>query len=97
MKKTVLAAAMFATVALTTTAMASGEDAYTNFGCAGCHGANGISPSEAYPNLAGQKASYTAKQLRDFQSGDRVDPTMQAMAAMAAGQEDAIAEYISGL
>ncbi len=34
--------------------------------CAGCHGANGISNNDMWPNLAGQKAGYTAKQLRDF-------------------------------
>lgn len=48
--------------------------------CAGCHGANGISAVPMYPNLAGQKATYTVKQLKAFKSGDRKDPTMNAMA-----------------
>jgi cytochrome c553 len=49
--------------------------------CAACHGAKGISPMGLYPNLAGQKGQYTAKQLNDFRSGARKDPTMQAMVA----------------
>jgi len=48
--------------------------------CAGCHGAKGISATPMYPNLAGQKAAYTAKQLKAFKDGVRVEPTMKAMA-----------------
>ena len=49
--------------------------------CAGCHGAKGISATPMYPNLAGQKAAYTAKQLKAFKDGTRVEPTMKAMTA----------------
>jgi len=49
--------------------------------CAACHGAKGISPMGLYPNLAGQKEQYLAKQMNDFRSGSRKDPTMQAMSA----------------
>ena len=55
--------------------------------CAGCHGTDGNSASGVWPNLAGQHASYLAKQLKDFKSGDRTDPVMQGMAA-ALSQED---------
>ncbi|MEO1889512.1 MAG: cytochrome c [Cycloclasticus sp.] len=55
--------------------------------CAACHGAAGISPMGLYPNLAGQKEQYTAKQINDFRSGARKDPTMQAMVA-ALSDED---------
>jgi len=48
--------------------------------CAACHGANGISAIPMYPNLAGQKAQYTMKQLKDFKSGARKDPVMAPMA-----------------
>ena len=34
--------------------------------CAACHGANGVSAVPTYPNLAGQKAAYLAKQIKDF-------------------------------
>jgi cytochrome c553 len=49
--------------------------------CAACHGANGISAVPTYPNLAGQKAAYTVKQLKAFKDGSRKDPTMNAMSA----------------
>ncbi len=49
--------------------------------CAGCHGATGISAAPMYPNLAGQKAQYIVKQLKDFKSGTRKDPIMSGMAA----------------
>jgi len=47
--------------------------------CGGCHGVQGISAVPTYPNLAGQKAAYTVKQLKAFKSGERKDPTMNAM------------------
>jgi len=49
--------------------------------CAACHGASGLSPMGMYPNLAQQKEQYLVKQLKDFRSGTRNDPTMKAMAA----------------
>jgi len=48
--------------------------------CASCHGAKGISLSPLWPNLAGQKAAYTEKQLKAFRSGERNDPLMMPMA-----------------
>lgn len=49
--------------------------------CAGCHGPSGLSQSDAFPSLAGQKATYLAKQLRDFRDGKRKDPTMNGIAS----------------
>lgn len=37
--------------------------------CAACHGADGNSVVPMYPKLAGQHASYLAKQLADFKAG----------------------------
>lgn len=48
--------------------------------CAACHGAEGISAIPMYPNLAGQKEAYLAKQMKDFKSGARKDPVMAPMA-----------------
>ena len=50
-----------------------------NSRCISCHGKTGISTNPMYPNLAGQHALYLAKQMRDFQSGKRQDPVMNAM------------------
>ncbi|MFO7646979.1 MULTISPECIES: c-type cytochrome [Halomonas] len=49
--------------------------------CAACHGQEGISPSAAFPHLAGQQASYLAKQIMDIRDGNRV-------VAQMAGQVD---------
>ena len=49
--------------------------------CTGCHMADGNSVNVIWPRLAGQQASYLLKQLRDFKSGKRTDPTMNAMVA----------------
>lgn len=66
--------------------------------CAACHGANGISMVPMYPNLAGQKAAYTAKQLKDFKSGARKDPVMAGMAAPLTDEDIAnLAAYFESL
>ncbi len=39
--------------------------------CAGCHGADGVSPSPGVPHLAGQRAPYLYLELRAYQSGVR--------------------------
>ncbi len=48
--------------------------------CQGCHGEEGLSLEELIPNLAGQYASYIAKELRNYQSGARTHQIMNAMA-----------------
>lgn len=48
--------------------------------CAGCHGEDGNASVPIFPKLAGQHASYLAKQLREYKAGKRVDQTMNAMA-----------------
>jgi cytochrome c553 len=50
--------------------------------CAGCHGADGNSATPIFPKLAGQHASYLAKQLHDFKSQKRSSPTMTAISGM---------------
>ncbi len=51
--------------------------------CAACHGAEGNSINPAWPNIAGQHASYIAATLRAFQGEEprRADPVMTGMAA----------------
>jgi cytochrome c553 len=66
--------------------------------CAGCHGAKGISAVPTYPNIAGQKAAYTVKQLKAFKSGARKDPIMNGMAKPLSDADMAnIAAYYAGL
>ena len=66
--------------------------------CNACHGIDGISPNPLWPNLAGQKAGYTAKQLRAFRDGSRQDTLMSPMAAGLSDQDRAdLAAYYAGL
>lgn len=61
---------------------AIGRGATLALRCTMCHGARGTSPAGTdAPHLAGQPASSTYKQLRDFKSGHRPSTTMQALAA----------------
>ena len=65
--------------------------------CTACHGAEGISITPVWPNLAGQHAEYTSKQLHDFKNQDRIDPQMAPMAMTLNEQdiEDLAAYYAS--
>ena len=66
--------------------------------CAACHGAEGISPNELWPNLAGQKQAYLIKQLKAFKDGSRKDPMMSPMAAPLSDEDiDNLSAYFSGL
>jgi len=55
--------------------------------CAACHGADGNSPSDMFPKLAGQHESYLVKQLADFKSGARKNATMAPMVASLSEQD----------
>ncbi|MEI6894640.1 MAG: cytochrome c [Colwellia sp.] len=66
--------------------------------CAACHGPAGISPISIYPNLAGQKEAYLAKQLKDFKSGKRNDATMKGMImALSDTDMDNLAAYYANM
>jgi cytochrome c553 len=66
--------------------------------CAACHGANGISSNEIWPNLAGQKAGYLVAQLKAFRDGQRKNAMMAPMvAALSDTDIDNLAAYYSGL
>ena len=66
--------------------------------CAACHGADGISPNDMWPNLKGQKAPYIVKQLKAFKDGSRKDPMMSPMAAPLSDDDVAnLAAYFSSL
>ena len=56
--------------------------------CQGCHGEIGNSDAPTFPKLAGQYANYLQKQIQDFQSEARADPTMSGMAATVTEHQD---------
>lgn len=66
--------------------------------CAGCHGPKGISTSDAFPNLAGQKKSYIAGALKAYRDKTRNAPMMNGMAGALSDQQiDDIAAYYASL
>ncbi|UCH49771.1 MAG: cytochrome c4 [Betaproteobacteria bacterium] len=66
----------FCTIFIAAPAFAQGKAAQQLIGaCSRCHGEDG-NASGQYPNLAGQQAEYTAKQLMDFKSGARKNSQM---------------------
>jgi cytochrome c553 len=63
--------------------------------CSGCHGSQGNSLNNEWPNLAGQHQPYLLKQLKDLQQGTtRNAPTMTPLLAHFNEQEmDDLAAY----
>lgn len=56
--------------------------------CVACHGPAGITPTGGiFPNLAGLRSEYLAKQLADFRSGTRVQPLMNTIARALTEEE----------
>ena len=72
-----------------------GEALFEALGCSSCHGSGGNSTDEDVPSLAGKEAEWIVQQLELFQSGERQNAIMNAMAPMAEGFEDFIGEYLS--
>ena len=54
--------------------------------CSLCHGDQGISKGRNWPNLAGQTANYTFKQLLDYKDHKRLDSTAAALMTTLSGR-----------
>ena len=66
--------------------------------CANCHGQQGISANDAWPNLAGQKKTYLANQLKAFRSGERKNAFMNPIATALTDDEiESLASFYAGL
>jgi len=65
--------------------------------CAACHGTTGESVDPAFPNLAGQYASYLVQALGDYRSGARTNPVMAGLVSNLSNQDiaDLAAWYAS--
>ena len=76
---------VIAVLAGSATALAASGDAEVgkkkSAPCAACHGANGVSPSPEFPNLAGQYADYLQAAMTHYKNGKRKNPIMQAQVA----------------
>jgi len=96
MKKLLLTVLLGLGVLNTASALEGNADAgkTKSVACMACHGLDGNGPIPMYPKLAGQSASYIAKQLADFKLGmtsggkeGRADPIMGGM-SMALSEQD---------
>jgi cytochrome c553 len=66
--------------------------------CVACHGQNGISNNNLWPNLAGQKRDYIVKQLLNFKSQERKDPIMNPISSTLSEDDiNQLADYYSTL
>lgn len=66
--------------------------------CAACHGANGVSVSDAIPNLAAQRAGYIEAQLKALKDGTRKNPIMNPIASQLSAEDMAnVAAYFASL
>lgn len=71
--------------------------------CTGCHAPNGAGNDLAgFPQLGGQHAAYTAKQLTDFREGSRTNDgdtaIMRTIASKLSNKDiEALSSYIQGL
>ncbi|MCJ7839229.1 MAG: cytochrome c [Burkholderiales bacterium] len=66
--------------------------------CASCHGDDGNSTIDTWPNLAGQNAAYLARILAAYQSGDQSDPVMTPLASgLSSADIQNFAAYYAGL
>ncbi|MCP4469144.1 MAG: cytochrome c [Gammaproteobacteria bacterium] len=100
MKKTLILAAL-AAFSFNVSTVAAGDAAagkIKSATCVACHGANGISTNDLWPNLAGQKEGYLVAQIKAFRDGQRVNPMMAPMTAGLSDDDVAnLAAYFSSL
>ena len=100
MKKILLltAAALLSVNATTVLAGDAAAGKTKSAACGACHGGNGISANDIWPNLAGQKAGYLVAQMKAFRDGQRKNPMMSPMAAPLSDADiDNLAAYYSSL
>ena len=66
--------------------------------CVACHGANGISVNPVWPNLAGQKKTYLANQMRAMRSGERFNAVMAPFVeSLSDADIDTLSAWYAGL
>jgi cytochrome c553 len=90
--KTIIQTSIALAVALTTLSAQAGGDYAAGEKkakevCGACHGADGNSPSGAFPKLAGQWESYIVAALRQYKSGERKNAIMAPQAANLTEQD----------
>ena len=68
---------------------AKGQKLHTSSGCAGCHGATGVSMMPNAPRLAGQYAGFLEQQMHDYKDAAKaIPPGAMVMRSMLAAMSD---------
>ena len=100
-KKAYLASTLILLAFGTTNASAAGDAAAGEAKaavCAACHGPAGISSNPLWPNLAGQKEAYLAKQIKAYRDGLREEVTMTPFVSALSDQDvKDLAAHFAGL
>lgn len=67
--------------------------------CAGCHGPQGVSINPDWPNLAGQHATYLAKQLHDYKTASTRNAALMTPMVVQLSDDDIndLAEFYASL
>lgn len=95
-----LAAVLLAASCTTTSVLAGDIEAGKTSAaiCSSCHGAAGVSTMDMWPNLAGQKTAYLAKQIKAFRDGVRKDSVMNSISiGLSDADIDNLAAYYNSL
>lgn len=65
--------------------------------CTNCHGTNGVSASNSWPNLAGQSKDYITAALKSYAGGQRSNAIMTSIAKSLSNSDiDKVASYFAG-
>ncbi len=76
--------------------VAGASKAFTCMGCHGVPGYNNVYPTYHVPKLGSQQAPYIVSALKEYKSGARQHPTMQAQASTLSDQDmEDVAAYFS--
>ena len=87
MKRLLALSALMLVAPLSQAADAAAGKAKAEAVCAACHGAAGVSVSDAIPHLAAQRAGYLETQLKAFKEGARKNALMNAIATQLSAED----------
>jgi cbb3-type cytochrome c oxidase subunit III len=88
MHKTTTLLAALAAALLSSAALADAQKGgQLSASCAHCHGTDGNSSAQAYPNLAGQTKEYVYAQIKAFKEGKRVNSQMSPMVGILSDED----------
>ena len=99
MKRSIIIAAAASVLAISQPVLAKGDieaGKAKSALCVACHAEDGSSPSDQFPRIGGQHASYLLKSLQDYKSGARKNPIMLGIVSqLSEADMENLAEYFA--